>query len=70
MHILQPKHSKLKQQEVQELLKRLNITAAQLPKIKKTDPALPLDTKPGEVIAIERKNPKGKKALYYRIIVA
>ena len=33
MHILQPKHTKLKEKEAQELLDKLNISKAQLPKI-------------------------------------
>ena len=69
MHILQPKHSKLKPQEAKELLEKLNISLSQLPKIKKTDIALPADSKPGDIIEIERKNPEGKKAIYYRMVV-
>ena len=69
MHILQPKHSKLKPQEVRALLEKLNISLPQLPKIRKTDPALPPDAKAGDVIEIERKNPEGKKTIYYRVVV-
>jgi DNA-directed RNA polymerase subunit H (RpoH/RPB5) len=67
MHILQPKHTKLKQNEVKELLKKFNISALQLPKIKKTDLALPQDVQVGDVIKIERKIEEGK-ALYYRLV--
>jgi DNA-directed RNA polymerase subunit H len=68
MHILQPKHTKLSQQEAKELLAKFNLSASQLPKIKKSDPALPTDSKPGDIIKIERKN-EGNKTIYYRIVI-
>jgi len=40
MHTLQPKHVKLKADEIKVLLEKYNISLAQLPKIKSTDPAL------------------------------
>ncbi len=67
MHILQPKCSKLTQNEVDKLLTDLNISLAQLPKIRIIDPALPEGCELGEVIKIER-NVDGKKAFYYRVI--
>lgn len=70
MHILQPKHSKLKEKEVEDLLKKLNISKAQLPKIKQDDPALPKECKSGDVIKIERKEEEtGKIHLYYRVVL-
>ena len=56
MHILQPKHIKLNEKEVQELLSRLNVTKAQLPKILLTDPVLPEGCTVGDMIKIERKD--------------
>ncbi len=70
MHQLQPKHSKLKQDEVKEILKQFDIATSQLPSIKSTDKALPKDAKIGDVIKIERKSEKGEKSNYYRIVVA
>ena len=67
MHALQPRHTKLKQSEVKELLQKLNISITQLPKILKTDTALPQDIKSGDVIKIERKIEEGK-AVYYRVV--
>lgn len=67
MHILQPKHTKLKPNEVQELLKKHNISLAQLPKIKSDDPALPEGCKQGEVIKIERKEEDATR-LYFRVV--
>lgn len=68
MHILQPKHSKLKPNEVQDLLKKHNISLAQLPKIKIDDPALPQGCNQGDVIKIERKEEDGAVRLYFRVV--
>lgn len=67
MHILQPKHVKLKQEEVDKLLNSLNISTGQLPKIKVTDPALPDGCNMGDLIKIERKI-DGKSTFYYRVV--
>lgn len=68
MHILQPKHSKLKQEEVEKLLEELNVSLSQLPKIKAEDKALPEDVKVGDIIKIERKEKEGI-VVYYRVVV-
>ena len=67
MHILQPKHTKLKLQEAQEILKKYNIAVSQLPKIKSTDPALPEGMKQGDIVKIERKDGDSVR-VYYRIV--
>jgi len=67
-HILQPKHTKLNDKEVEALLKKLNISRSQLPKILSSDPALPDGIKVGDVIKIERKS-EDKIILYYRVVV-
>ena len=67
MHILQPKHTKLSHQEVEKLVAELNISLAQLPKIKITDPALPEKTEIGDVFKIERAI-DGKKTNFYRAV--
>lgn len=68
MHILQPKHIKLTEKEAEELLNKLNVSKAQLPKIFSTDPALPQNCAVGDLIKIERKD--GDDAvLYYRVVV-
>ena len=68
MHVLQPKHSKIKKEEVDKLLEKYNISLAQLPKIKKEDPALPEGVEVGDVIKIERK--EGDKIhVFYRVVV-
>lgn len=70
MHILQPKHTKLKEKETEELLKKLNISKAQLPKILSSDPALPEGCVVGDVISIERQEPESDQLnQYYRVVV-
>lgn len=69
MHILQHKHSKIKADEAEALLKKLNISSLQLPKIKRIDPAIPADVKIGDIIKIERKGDSEEKTVYYRIVV-
>jgi len=69
MHVLQPKHSKLKSEEVTKLLEKYNISLTQLPKIKFNDPGLPENCEVGNVIKIERKE-KGKIIEYFRVVVA
>ena len=68
MHILQAKHTKLNEKEVQDLLKKFNISESQLPKILSGDPVLPEEYETGDVIKIERK--EGDKInTYYRVVV-
>ncbi len=73
MHELQPKHTKLKKEEVDKLISELNISLTQLPKIKITDPALPEGCEISDVIKIERikNNDEGEKTsvVYYRVVV-
>jgi DNA-directed RNA polymerase subunit H (RpoH/RPB5) len=68
MHILQPKHTKLPEKEVEKLISDLNISKAQLPKILSDDAGLPEGCNIGDVIKIERKR-KDKIAFYYRVVV-
>src|SRR3989338_5575115 len=56
MHVLQPKHIKLNEKDVDELLAKLNVSKYQLPKIILNDPALPNGCSIGNVIKIERKD--------------
>lgn len=67
MHILQPKHIKLKPDEVKKLLDKYNISVGQLPKIKVSDPAVPEGVAKGDVLKMERK--EGDKIIeYYRAV--
>ena len=69
MHQLQLKHSKIKNEEAKEIFGKYDISSSQLPSIKSTDKALPKDLKIGDVVKIERKNDKGEKTYYYRVVV-
>lgn len=69
MHHLQPKQSITKAVEAKELMKKYNVSATQLPSIKAADKGLPEGAKVGDIIKIERKDDKGEKFLYYRIVV-
>jgi DNA-directed RNA polymerase subunit H (RpoH/RPB5) len=64
MHILQPKHKKLNEKEASDLLQKLNVSKAQLPKILSTDVGLPEDCNVGDLIKIERTS-----GIYYRVVV-
>lgn len=69
MHALQPKHTKLKQEDISKLLAELNISTSQLPKIKVNDAALDDSFRVGDVVKIERKDPDtGKIVSYYRVV--
>ena len=68
MHSLRPKHSRLNEKEIEELLGKLNISKAQIPKILFTDPGLPEGCEVGDIVKIERK--EGDKVnLYFRAVV-
>jgi DNA-directed RNA polymerase subunit H len=56
MHILQPKHSRISEKETEEILKKFNISKAQLPKILSTDPALPEGCNVGDIVQVQRKD--------------
>tara|TARA_Y100000310_G_scaffold219953_1_gene221391 strand:+ start:251 stop:457 length:207 start_codon:yes stop_codon:yes gene_type:complete len=68
MHALQPKHTKLKPEEVKQIISKLNISVSQLPRIKLSDSAIPEDCITGDVIKIERVF-KDKIRLYHRVVV-
>lgn len=68
MHALQPKHTKLKAEEVKKILDKYNISLSQLPKIRTTDPALPENCSVGDVIKIERKD-EDKAKIFFRVVV-
>lgn len=68
-HSFVPKHVKLTEGEVGELLKTYNITLKQLPKISSKDPAIKeIETKKGDVFKIIRNSTTNKEAVFYRIV--
>ncbi len=68
MHALQPKHIKLKPEEIKKLFDKYNISISQLPKIKADDPALAGTFKKGDILRIERKE-DDKINVYYRAVI-
>lgn len=69
-HSYVPKHVKLKESEVDDLLRKYVISLKQLPKISINDPAAKeLNPKAGEVIKIIRKSPTAKESAFYRAVV-
>jgi DNA-directed RNA polymerase subunit H len=68
MHILQPKHSKITEKEEEEILIKLNISKAQLPKILSTDPALPEGCSTGDIIKVQRKD-ENEVFTSYRVVI-
>jgi DNA-directed RNA polymerase subunit H (RpoH/RPB5) len=68
MHILQSKHTKLSKVDIEDLLKKYNLSLMQLPKIRLKDSCIPEGCEIGDVIKIERKE-GDKKVEYFRVIV-
>ena len=69
-HVLVPKHTKLSDKDKKALLGKYRITSKELPKIRKTDPAiLGLQAKEGDVIKILRSSATAGEAVFYRGVV-
>ena len=69
-HVLVPKHVLLSPEEVANLLKKLNITLNQLPKISIKDPVVKfLNAKKEDVVKILRKSETAGVSEFYRVIV-
>ncbi|MCL9815696.1 DNA-directed RNA polymerase subunit H [Natronocalculus amylovorans] len=69
-HELVPEHILLDDDsEVEEVLEEYNIKKTDLPKIKRTDPALPDEAAPGDVIKIIRDSRTTDKAIVYRLVI-
>ncbi len=67
---LVPKHELLTDDEKNELLKKLNVSAKQLPRIKKHDPAIKqLNAKKGNIIKVTRKSATAGQSIYYRVVI-
>ncbi len=69
-HVLVPKHIKLNQEEINELLQKYNVSLRQLPKISVKDPMSKLlEAKIGDVIKIIRKSPTAAQSDFFRVVV-
>jgi len=68
-HNLVPEHTILSPSDKEKLLKKYNISDAQLPAISVKDPIVKvLQAKPGDVLKINRNGPSGEY-LYFRKVV-
>jgi len=66
-HSLVPTHTKLSDDDKNELFALYKITIKELPKIRSNDPAInTLKAKVGDVIKIDRPSKTAKKTVYYR----
>ncbi|QLG29191.1 DNA-directed RNA polymerase subunit H [Halorarum halophilum] len=69
-HELVPDHTVLDDPErVEEVLEEYNVKKTDLPKITRTDPALPDEAEVGDVIRIERDSRTTDQAVVYRLVV-
>jgi DNA-directed RNA polymerase subunit H len=64
-----PEHRLLDQDRIEEVLEEYNVKKTNLPKIKRTDPALPDDAEAGDVIEIVRDSRTTDQAVVYRLVV-
>lgn len=67
-HELVPDHRILDGDTVDEVLDEYDINRTDLPKIKATDPALPTEAAPGDVIEITRDSRTTDQATVYRLV--
>ncbi|QSX00944.1 DNA-directed RNA polymerase subunit H [Haloterrigena alkaliphila] len=68
-HELVPEHTLLEDDELEEVLSEYDIDSTDLPKIKRTDPALPDEAEAGDVIKIVRDSRTTDQSIVYRLVV-
>ncbi len=68
-HTLVPEHTVLDGDEIETVMEEYNIKKTDLPKIKRTDPALPSDADVGDVIKITRDSRTADQVTVYRMVV-
>ena len=69
-HDLVPEHIKLSEEETQEVMEEYDITLRELPKIRKSDPAIRhLEPEADDVIKIVRKSPTAGNTVFYRGVI-
>ncbi|HDI73321.1 MAG: DNA-directed RNA polymerase subunit H [Candidatus Altiarchaeales archaeon] len=65
-----PKHEILKAEEAEKVLEFYKVTPDELPKIKRSDPALKgMKAEVGDIIKITRKSPTAGESFYYRVVI-
>ena len=68
-HTLVPEHRLVDDDEVDALLAEYDISRTDLPKIKRTDPALPDEAATGDVVRIERDSRTTDRAVVHRLVI-
>jgi DNA-directed RNA polymerase subunit H len=69
-HILVPKHEKCSETEKKALLKKYNVTIADLPKISVNDAAIvDMDLEPGTIVKVTRDSPTAGETIFYRVVI-
>jgi DNA-directed RNA polymerase subunit H len=68
-HELVPEHSIVDEERLDEVLDEYDVDRTDLPKIKRTDPALPDEAEVGDVIRIVRDSRTTDQAVVYRLVV-
>ena len=68
-HELVPDHRVLDEEDFEDVMEEYNIRKTDLPKIKRTDPALPDEAEVGDVIEITRDSRTTDQAVVYRLVV-
>ena len=68
-HELVPDHNVLDDSEIEDVMQEYNIRKTDLPKIKRTDPALPTEAEVGDVVEIVRDSRTTDRAMVYRLVV-
>ena len=68
-HELVPEHTLLEEADLEPVLEEYEIDRTDLPKIKRTDPALPDEASVGDVVKIVRDSRTTDTAVVYRLVV-
>ncbi|MFC7213583.1 DNA-directed RNA polymerase subunit H [Saliphagus sp. GCM10025308] len=68
-HELVPEHTILDEEVLEDVLDEYDIDRTDLPKIKRTDKALPDEAEVGDVIKIVRNSRTTDQAVVYRLVV-
>ncbi|MFC7057738.1 DNA-directed RNA polymerase subunit H [Halovenus salina] len=68
-HKLVPDHTVLDEDELEDVMQEYNVEKTDLPKITRTDPALPDEAAVGDVVKITRDSRTTDTAVVYRLVV-
>ncbi|WP_247006265.1 DNA-directed RNA polymerase subunit H [Halorientalis litorea] len=68
-HELVPEHNVLDDDAVEDVLDEYDIKRTDLPKIKRTDAAVPTEAEVGDVVEIVRDSRTTDRAVVYRLVV-